>query len=752
MNMTDQIEKFIQGKEIKEGLVDQYFYNDGKKYICQICKKKEDKYQNVPNFQRKTKDEYISLHNTKRKKRKKYKKNILKKNDVPTDEFLLDDDYCPLGKNIERNYEEIFIGKLMLNSINKNKYIILKIVSGIYIDKGTKFLCEDNYGDIINISINNAERYFNPVNFEFLEKEIFNIGKYMIVIEPNYGIFESSDIDEININSPSEIILFNDKNDLSYFLDKNNNPSPENYKLLGNFMIENNFYEKAIFYYNQAIILNKSDENLDIILHSNLSEAYIKYGYFTKTIENADYCLNIINNIIKEQNKEIKKNNFLYQQKLKNLFRKVKALVTLRKFKEAYNILYNTTNDNPNKDIMKDFLKMEQVNQFLYQVKNGYENTLGHYDYINMLKEEKNKFDFTKYGEYLNPKIEINFEKGRGIRMIAKEKINIGELLIVEKALTFSKNSDIEEKEDKIVSTDNPKVIVEIEIFNRLYFKLKKSPMDYEKFYYLFDGRNIDQDLNERRKYAEEQDKGIRDLELFKINQAICLNKYGMGRNVLYYHEFGTGIWGYASFFNHDCLPNSNHFTIGDYYFGYCTQEINQGQEITMKYVSSMKLYKERQQILLENWRFNCSCQLCQYQSKKIDSTYNKYMELLDKSVKDIPTNDIKLFEEYLDKNKKKFSCYEMANAYLKLEEHYHLSREFNDVKRVSQLITRYANGKNYVFQLNNLYILMLAVTYSKDNEFMKVYKEIIKYLEKYTPLNSDEIQYLFNDRLYKPI
>ena len=91
--------------------------------------------------------------------------------------------------------------------------------------------------------------------------------------------------------------------------------------------------------------------------------------------------------------------------------------------------------------------------------------------------------------------------------MVAKEKISIGELLVAEKSLTFSK-SDVDEKEDKIVSTDNPKVIAEIEMFNKLYFKLIKCPLDYEKFYYLYDGRNLDQDLNERKKYAEEQDKG----------------------------------------------------------------------------------------------------------------------------------------------------------------------------------------------------------------------------------------------------
>ena len=49
-----------------------------------------------------------------------------------------------------------------------------------------------------------------------------------------------------------------------------------------------------------------------------------------------------------------------------------------------------------------------------------------------------------------------------------------------------------------------------------------------------------------------------------------------------------------------------------------------------------------------------------------------------------------------------------MANAYLKLEEYYHIIRDFDSVMKLSELITKYANGKNYTFQLNNLYALFL--------------------------------------------
>lgn len=91
-----------------------------------------------------------------------------------------------------------------------------------------------------------------------------------------------SGFDGLRVESPNEIILFNSKNELDYFLDtiKAGNISPENFKLLGNLMMKLKFYEKAIFYYQKAINennINKKnyDTNDDIIFHSNLSEAKI---------------------------------------------------------------------------------------------------------------------------------------------------------------------------------------------------------------------------------------------------------------------------------------------------------------------------------------------------------------------------------------------------------------------------------------------------------------------------------------------
>ena len=712
--------------------------------------------QDTSNFKRKTREEYILRHNLSIEARKEQLKSY--DDNVQLDYPLDIDNYNPLGKNIEKNFEEIKIKDLKLNSINKNKYLILKIISKIFIIKSTNFLGEDNNKDVINTSVYNSEKYFNIKEWDKLEKEIFNEGKYVIFIEPNYKNYKSGS-DGLRAESPNEIIILNNEEELNYFLDKNKNISAENYKLLGNLMIKNMFYEKALYYYNEGIKLNKNDDNLDLILHSNLSEAYLKYKYFTKAIQNSDYCLNKINNLLKTN----KNNKFLIQQKTKALYRKIKGLFSLRNFKDAYELLFNISNDNPNKDIISEFLKLDEIKKMSDVIISGNENNLGHYNFKKMIEEEKINFDLKNYSDYLNPKIEINFEKSKGIKITAKELIKQGELLLVEKSLVYSnKRGKIRRMFDEMmnVSIINPSKVAEIELYNNLAEKLLKAPLDYEKFYYLYDGKNLEEDINQRRKFLDDQENGKKKLTKEKINGVICNNKYGIGRYIIYYNEKCSGVWGTSSFMNHDCLCNSTYFGIGDYYISYCIRDINKGEEITSNYCSSIYTYEDRNNILLKNWGFKCTCQLCKYQEKRNEPDYNNFIKLLtnvtsESAIDKISKETLKFFEEFLEKYKKNFSCYELANGYLQLETIYTYHKDINNVKKFSELVTKYAGEKNYLFQISNLYTLAICLNecnaiyngiYGRD--LFIVMKDIQTLLKKFSPFTNEEIQYFIDDNL----
>ena len=296
------------------------------------------------------------------------------------------------------------------------------------------------------------------------------------------------------------------------------------------------------------------------------------------------------------------------------------------------------------------------------------------------------------------------------------------------------------------VTDDNPSLIAEIEMFNTLSKKLKKAPLDNEKFYSLFDGRNLNQTLEERKQYLYLQEKGEIQLNYFKVNQSICLNKYGSGRGMFHKSDICTGVWGNASFFNHDCLPNTSHFGISDYIFIFTVNKIDKNEEITSSYCQASEPYDERQEKLNTNWRFKCKCQLCVFQEKKNDIEYNNYVKLFyNEDYNKISLDSAKHFEEYL--GKKKYSCYELANGYLHLEKYYSYLKDYTKTKQFSELVTKYADGKNYRFQLNNLLSLFYCIcSCHNDNQFFVVFNEIVKYLKKYTPLSNDEIKYIFQE------
>ena len=710
------------------------------------------------NYERRSKDEYIRMHNYNIIKRNSEIKQLGPINNLQIDSLLDLEKYNPFGKNIEKDFQELKIKDLKINTIHHKKYLVLKIISKLLVVKSINFLGEDSNKDIIHISLYGSEKYFNVNSWEQLENDIYTEGKYVIIIEPYYKIYMTGS-DGLRIEYPNEIIIFNNEEEINDFLDKirKNKPTSENFKLLGNLMLKNNFSEKAIFYYKEAIKLNNQNNDMDIILHSNLSEAFYKYGYFTKCIQNADYCLNKINKLLKNKKNNSKENEtFLSQQYLKALYRKIKGLISLRKFKEAYELLFNNSeNENKSKkDMIQKFINLEEIKNKVNIIKNGYENNIGRYDFQKMLEDEKIDFELKNYGDYLNQKIEFNFEKGKGIKLIANEKINLGELILVEKSLSFTR-----EKGKKIIdrikkeSNEEPSIIDEIELFNKLSDKMLRAPLDNEKFYYLYDGKNLGKNIFQRKEYLNDQESGKIKLTKEKVNRVIFHNKYGTGRYFLYNNEICSGVWGYASLINHDCLPNTTYFGIGDFYILFCIKEIEKGEEITTSYYDSSAEYKERQEILLNCWGFKCTCQLCNYQKKRNISDYNGFIKLFKDVKNNISLENAQKFEQLLEKNKKKYSCYELANGYLKLEEYYCILNDYNKTKNISNLITKYADGKNFIFQLKNLYNLFLGLTQSEknyENELFTVSQNIYIFLKKYTPFTFDEIKNFMNNNMEK--
>ena len=114
-------------------------------------------------------------------------------------------------------------------------------------------------------------------------------------------------------------------------------------------------YEKAIYYYLESLKLIDENEfedkeEINIIVISNLIEAFLKYQYYTNTLLYSNKGFELL----KKYNEKIKVgqkiNDKIESQKQKILYRKIRAFKGLRQFAKIYELL--------NKKLPKNFRKI----------------------------------------------------------------------------------------------------------------------------------------------------------------------------------------------------------------------------------------------------------------------------------------------------------------------------------------------------------------------------------------------------------
>ncbi|PVI03785.1 SET domain-containing protein, partial [Periconia macrospinosa] len=80
--------------------------------------------------------------------------------------------------------------------------------------------------------------------------------------------------------------------------------------------------------------------------------------------------------------------------------------------------------------------------------------------------------------------------------------------------------------------------------------------------------------------------------------------------------ELRNGFWIHSSYSNHSCLPNAVRTFMGDIRFMRAVRNIAPGEEITTQYISPDIDYDARQEKFRSTWGFECTCELCEVESK----------------------------------------------------------------------------------------------------------------------------------------
>ena len=691
---------------------------------------------------------------SKRRLLNKYKRDIYNmsiKRPIPFDNY----DYY-IFNYIPKIHKEMYIKDL--TKFNKRyiyKYLIGKIISKLYWDDYIYFLVEDKNRDIISISIYHFENKWYPLSIESLEKNLLSIGKYILFINP---LLVKEHYEQILCLTTNEFIIFDNHEEIINFLKLcNGEMTEENLKKIGDLMMIKNKYEKSIYYYDKAIKKCTKFKNNDyklLILLYDISLAYFNYGYYTKSLYYCNNSLDIIKNNINNSSDEIN------DLKLKLFYIKIKGLISLRKYEEGFE-LYE---ENKNDIAFSKFLNKGNNNSLIKEIILKKENQNGIYNFKEMLLEEEKNFYLT-YGDYINSKIDIAFDKEKGIKIICKKNnfIKKGELVIVEKALVSKKEEDNIEKrkilglnsyDDDNFKKEEP--YQNLEMTNELMEKVKKYKEDYEIFFILYNGDNKNLNIEERKgKYLNGEEKRI-GFKIFK--KVIDSNKYSALRNIGFLNKKGFGLWGYTSILNHSCNPNVNYFSIGDFMICFATKKILEGEELTTLYINNSSYYTLRQERCFNNWGFHCSCDICIYDKNNINDKDKKYyedtFELLYKFRNNIQfhkeeNEKFVIFEKFLIEKKNKLISFELINGYLQLIYHYGILDNYNKCREISEIISNIANKDSYYsFELENLNMILSFFGYKDKNIFNDLIKKYEIFGRKNIPLKEEEFKEIIKNIL----
>ena len=285
---------------------------------------------------------------------------------------------------------------------------------------------------------------------------------------------------------------------------------------------------------------------------------------------------------------------------------------------------------------------------------------------------------------------------------------------------------------------------IDIDLYNDLVEKILNRPLDYEKFYFLYDGTNLNEDIDQRKEYLKNQIDGKIKLTKEKIINVIKNNLYQIGRNIIYYKSIGKGIWGYASLINNDCSPNTAYFGIGEYFISYCIKEIKKDEEITCRYNNSSLTLEDRQEYLLKNWGFECKCQLCESQKKYNNSEFNNFIKIFAQPNSEIEPKMVESFAKFLKENEKNLQNYDLANSYFQLEDYYNFKNDSINMQKYSDLLKKYLKEDYYFLNILHYNGIIINSMLSPDSSNLKDnLDDLENYLIKYSPLKKDDIKYL---------
>ncbi|KAI9139522.1 hypothetical protein BKA69DRAFT_1126471 [Paraphysoderma sedebokerense] len=392
----------------------------------------------------------------------------------------------------------------------------------------------------------------------------------------------------------------------------------------GNVFFINKKYKEAIEKYTEALAIAPNDA----LVLSNRAAAYLALNNSSKALEDSTEA-------IKHDSTNIK-----------SYFRKGKALLALKRYTEA-------------KEILKAAKKLDEKSKEVSELLNlavQFENEKeGVYDFSSIWQEaHKTLSPRLNHLEYIGP-VEIKAIPGKDLGLVATKFIPKNTLILVSKAFEMIFPHEVSDEffEFSIKVCDRELDAPQVALFSRIAEKFGSYSVEQKRnLYNLYAGSDFESNTTIRRNSSlhdlmntlsiqDESDDEL-DVEYPRISRILYFNSFSAYTDPLYkeLHQNQEmsdeieqiepcGLWILPSYINHSCRENANRFFIGDFMFIRSIQDIQEGEEITMTYIDSTKDYDVRQDTISQ-FGFKCECEVCEADKKiptKVRIERQKQME-----------------------------------------------------------------------------------------------------------------------------
>ncbi|KAH7139563.1 hypothetical protein B0J11DRAFT_46874 [Dendryphion nanum] len=219
---------------------------------------------------------------------------------------------------------------------------------------------------------------------------------------------------------------------------------------------------------------------------------------------------------------------------------------------------------------------------------------------------------------------EVKESKGRGRGLFATRPIASGEIVICEKAFCVVWGHEQDALTGMTHDLRDDRIrISPVGLTRSLAQKLLKNPSLSEKVLDLYgdyagSSPNIDDTTTTE----------THTIDVFRLHDIVSRNAFGPGDQFGASQSASTGLWVWAAYINHSCLPNAKKEYLGDLMLLRATRPISFGEEIFHSYDDSLD-YDARQGSLLNTWGFECNCGLCVVEAKDEPEIRRKRRELV---------------------------------------------------------------------------------------------------------------------------